>query len=118
MFQIKKLKSFFNLKTLAVFALALFLGLISDSIFGRHIFRYSIVETFTQAEAEAKLNKRVAESCFKNPEQGTVTLYRRETNGEISVIIEWDKPIAGKFNNFGFGKETYQQCVIEIGQGE
>jgi hypothetical protein len=114
MFQIKKLKSFFNLKTLAVFTLALFLGLISNSIFGRHIF----VETFTRVEAEAKLNKRVTDKCFENPEQGTVTSYRREDSGEISVEIKWDKPISGKYDKFYFGKETYQQCVIEIGQGE
>jgi len=118
MFQIKKLKSFFNLKTLAVFALALSTGLISNSIFGRHIFRYSIVETFTQPEAEAKLNKRITASCFENPEQGTVTSYRREDSGEISVEIKWDKPISGKYDKFNFRKEIYQQCVIEIGQGE
>jgi len=113
MFQIKILKSFVNLKTLSVFALTLFLGLLFNSIFGRHIFKYSIVETFTQTEAQKKLNKRVSATCSKNPEQGTVTSYRRESNGEISVVIKWDEPIAGKFNDLGYDKTTYQKCVAE-----
>lgn len=118
MFQIKKLKSFFNLKTLAVFALALSTGLISDSIFGRHIFRYSIVETFTQTEAEAKLNKKITASCYKNPERGTITSYRRENDGRILLEIKWDKPLFGKFDKTNFDKENYRLCVAATTDGK
>ena len=120
MSQIRKLKSFINVKTLSVFALTLFLGLFFNSIFGRHIFRYSITETFTESEAEAKLNKRVMDTCFDNPERtmGTVVSYHRKSNGEMFVDIKYDKLIQGKFEKISSGIGVYRKCIIEIADGE
>ncbi len=108
------LKSFFNTKTLAVFALALTIGLTSNLIFGRYIFRYSIIETFTQAEVEAKLNKKIRVDFHSSAKIGTVISYRTEINGEIYVEIRFDSPMAGVRDKLGFNKENYQRMVTEI----
>ena len=113
---INKLKSFVNLKTLSVFTITLFLGLIFNSLFGRHVFRYSIVETFTETEAIAKLNKRIIGNFSGKSEQGTVVSYHREADGTISIEIKWDLPIAGRFDKFSLDKETYQGFVTETGE--
>jgi len=117
MSQIRNLKSFINIKTLAVFVLTLFLGLLLNSIFGRHIFRYSITETFTESQAKAKLNKRVMDNCFKNPEKtlGTVvSFHRNESSGEVFVDIKYDQPILGKFEKLSSSIGVYQKCITEI----
>ena len=116
MFQISKLKSFINLKTLSVFALTILLGLTFNSIFGRYIFRYWIVETFTLSEAKAKLDRRVTATCFEKSGliSGTVISYQRDSDRQISIKIKWDKPLMGKFDTVDFGKETYQNCFGEM----
>ena len=120
MCRLKNLKFFINIKTILVFALTIFLGLFCNSIFGRHIFRYSIVETFTLAEAEAKLNKRVTATCFENsePVKGIVTSYHREDSGQISVEIKWDNLIMGKFDKLNFNKEVYRVCIAGEAEDE
>lgn len=118
MCRFNKIKSFLNPKIFPIFAVALFLGLFSDSIFGRYIFRYQITETFTRAEAEAMINRKVTATCFKNPELGMITSYTKHDDGQITVEITWDKPISGKFDKFNLGKETYRRCVAETKESE
>jgi hypothetical protein len=119
MFQIKKLKSFININTLSVFALTLFLGLIFNSIFGRHIISYSITETFTKSEAEEMVNKRVRADFSNGAVMGTVVSYDKDSDKEIYVSIVFDSPIldtptTGKIYKLNYGKEVYQQGIEEI----
>ena len=118
--RLKNLKSFINLKTISVFVITILLGLLFNSIFGRHIFRYSITETFTQSEAAAKLNKRVTATCFGDSKtiKGTVTSYEREADGQVSVEIKWDELVMGKFDKFNFNKEVYRVCITAESAGE
>ena len=120
MCRLKNLKPFINIKTISVFILTIFLGLLFNSVFGRHIFKYSITETFTQSEAESKLNKRVTATCFgkSEPVKGTISSYRREADGQMSVEIKWDKSIMGKFDKLNFNKEVYRVCITGEDENE
>ena len=120
MFQISKLKSLININTLSVFAATLLLGLIFNSIFGRYIFKYSIVETFTPSEAESKLGKRLTAKCFEKSGsvEGTVISYQRTPDRQVSVKIKFDKPLMGKFDTLDFYKESYRICFGETGAGK
>ena len=106
-------KSFFSAKTVAAFTMAICAGLFFNSIFGGYIVGYTFEETFTRAEAEAKLNERVTETCLENLGNidGTVVSYKRERGGQITVAVKFDKPILEKFDTISFDKETFQKCM-------
>lgn len=121
MFKNKRLKSFVNIKTLSAFTLALILGLMFNSIFGRHIFKYSITETFTKKEAEAKLNKRVRADFSGKFVTGTVVSHGMDESGENYISVTFDSPIldtptTGKIYKLDYGKEVYRQFITEINE--
>lgn len=110
----KKVVRFFKLKFVAVFALTFFLGVLINSLSGSYWFYLTVKETFTKADADAKLNKRVVGTCFNNSEQikATVVSYHH-MNGEIFVDIKWDKPLFGNQRTIGASIDFYSHCVTE-----
>lgn len=113
---LKKIARLFTFKSLAAFALTFLLGVLINSLSGNYYFYFTVKKTFTKAEAEAKLNKRVILNCSDNYEhvEGTVISYHH-FNGEpdIDIDIKWDKPIYGKYEKLSFRIDTYSRCIIE-----
>ncbi len=73
--------------------------------------------TFTKAEAEAKINKRVTDNCLdkSKPTKGTIVSYHQyNSGGSIWIDIKWDEPFLGKYKILGQEIETYSRCITEI----
>lgn len=118
---LKKIVRLFNLKFPAAFVTAFFLGFGVNSLTGNYWFYFNVTETFTKAEAEAKLNKRVIDNCLDKsaPTKGTVVSYHRSNPDErIYVDIKWDKPFLGKYEKLGQDIETYSRCVTEVAESK
>ncbi len=97
---LKKVTRFFTVRFLAVFALTFFLGFGINSLSGNYWFYLIVTETFTNAEAEAKLNKQIAAKCLgdSKPARGTVvSIHQTHFGGQILIGIEWDEPLLGKY---------------------
>lgn len=111
---LKKIARLLNLKSLTAFALTFLLGIGTNFFTGNYWFYFTAAETFTRAEAEAKLNKRIAENCFNQSEplQGTVVSYHRNNvDGRILIDIKWDKPLFGKHEKTSQGIDVYRHCT-------
>ena len=118
---LKKIVRSFNSKSLATFALAFFIGCGTNFVSGNYWFYFNVRETFTKAEAEAKLGKRVIDNCLdkSEPTKGTIVSYHRyNADGQIWIDIKWDKPFLGKYEKLGQSIETYSRCITEINESE
>ena len=107
-------------KFLAAFVLTFLIGLTVNAVSGNYRFCFNIAETFTKAEAESKLNKRITAKCSGDSKavQGTVISYHSNRfDSQFVIEVEWDEPLLGRYGQSGMGKEFYEHCVTEINSG-
>lgn len=114
---LEKIVRLFTLKPLATFALTFLLGVLINSFSGNYWFYFKVTETFTKAEAKAKLNKRVIAKCSGDTQtsRGTVVSYHQsQFDRQIVIGVKWDGPLLGKYGQLDVGKDFYERCVTEI----
>lgn len=114
---LKKFVRLFTLKSLAAFALTFFLGVLINTLSGNYWFYFNVAETFTKAEAEAKLNRQVIAKCSGDTQtsRGTVVSYHQsQFDRQIVIGVKWDGPLLGKYGQLDVGKDFYERCVTEI----
>lgn len=100
---------FLKPKSAAFFALTLLVGLTFNAYFGRYTIFYSVTEVFTKSEKAELLGKRISDTCFKTPVNGTVTNFNQH-----GVEITYDEAILGKYKKLSSDKFTFNKCKVLI----
>lgn len=101
-------------KFLPTFAVAFVLGIALNAYFGRYAISYSVTETFTKAEAESLLNKRILDKCLGKTEAKSATVVSYEKykyTGTTDLVIEFDQALLGRFKTVNYNKEIFEKCV-------
>jgi hypothetical protein len=115
--KMKKPTSLFNIKTVLAFVFTACLGLWLGGFFDGYIFRFGIVRSFSESEAQTLLGKRVRNDCQQKPyseRPGEITGYTKDDFGEIFVNVTWDnmdEEKTGKLFPTGFYLTNVNQCL-------
>ncbi len=111
---LNKLYQKISLRFIVAFAVTLFLGIVINSFTGNYWVEFTVTESFTKSEAESLVGKRVFDTCFDKNEKISGTIISHEVSDFDKtrvLVIKYDKPIAGKFNNIRNDKSVFNQCT-------
>jgi hypothetical protein len=106
---------FFALRFSLTFATAFFIGIAANALTGNYQITVTFDETFTKAEVESLLDKKVSDKCFQSPAENTGTIVSHgidDFSRTRFIEIKWKAPIAGKHETTIQGKEFFERCLI------
>lgn len=106
-----KTSRFLNLKFIALFSITLLIGLFAG-LSERYVFSVSLVENFTQSQAEALTGKRVREKCFEQQRNKikvgkTIGVLTTEF-GVNQIKVKWKNE---KWEWTAYPKSYFERCI-------